>query len=131
MKKMTLFFIFLLAYGILHAEEKPMITTLSYGVYTLSDGDETVNGSQFLLGFQFPFSEESSYVAGVNSASASGGHKNSDGSTTDIKVQSTSVNGGLRWQFSLGEKKNSGQKKRPLVGGLHSSLQNRLGFYLA
>lgn len=73
------------------------VTNISFGTYVESHGDDTVNGSMVSIAYKQFFTEQWAYFIGLGSASASGEHEFTDGSSATIDSRRSSLSGGLKW----------------------------------
>lgn len=84
-------------------QNRGQVMTLSFGSYRIAVDDDTVYGSQIMLGLAVPFSQQFDYLVQVSSGWAEGDHKNDDGSKTDIKAETNSLSGGIQWNIPVTE----------------------------
>jgi|GEM_PF-1872273 len=97
----------------LWAQERRATTYLAFGGYLATDGEDSIQGSQISLGLTLPFEQSWDYFARVSSEQATGTHKNTDGSTSNLSADTVSFQGGLQWNFI----RQAEQKFIPYISG--------------
>lgn len=106
MKQIPILFFILIAINIGYARERSTVTTLSYGIHSITASSQTIEGSKIALSIRVPFDESWSYNFSLSDAAASGFYQNSDGTVKEITAQTTGVSGGAHWQMDIGEHQN-------------------------
>lgn len=91
------------------------VTSISYGAYQKTDGDDTLSGSQLAVSYMSRFSEQWSYFLRLSNGSASGTHTE-NGESYDLKSSNSTLTGGVRWSYDFDVNSDNDTDLSPYVG---------------
>lgn len=97
-------------------EKHRSVTSISYGAYQTTDGDNTLNGTQLALSYMSHFSEQWSYFVRLSNGSASGTHSE-NGESYDLKSSNSTLTGGIRWSYDFDVNSDNDTDLSPFIGG--------------
>ncbi len=97
------------------AERYGATTSISYGAYQTTDGENTLNGSQLAISFMSHFAEQWSYFIRLGNGSANGTHTE-NGTSYDLKSNTTTLTGGIHWSYELDLNSDNQEDLTPYIG---------------
>ncbi len=98
------------------SEEKfQSVTSISYGAYQTTDGDNTLNGTQLAVSYMSHFTKQWSYFIRLSNGSASGTHSE-NGESYDLKSTNSTLTGGIRWSYDFDINSDNDADLSPFIG---------------
>lgn len=92
------------------------VTSVSFGSYQETDGEDTITGSQLAIAYLKYFTDQWAYFVRLSNGSASGTHTEGEEST-EISSSSTALTGGLQWSYAINLNDDQTNELVPYVGG--------------
>lgn len=92
-----------------------VVSTLSFGGYQETDGEDTVSGSQLALGITVSVSDRWAVFSRLSDGSATG-QRTISGNTYTLKSRMTTLSGGMQWSYPVDLNVDGDAELVPYVG---------------
>jgi outer membrane protein W len=97
------------------AKKHGSITSISYGGYQTTDGEDTLNGSKLAVSFTSYFAEQWSYFIRLSKGNATG-TRSENSNTYELKADTTTLTGGIRWSYDFDINSDNQDELSPYIG---------------
>ena len=79
----------------------PSTTTVAFGAYELSDGEDSISGNQYSIGLSIPINQQWAYHFKLSSGNASGSATDELGNNYSLKAETNTLSAGIKWNWVI------------------------------